>query len=203
MIITDDNLGNLGFWPFDSATKFTPAQDLAAGRKWIEQIYNTLKPNISYPLFVVALKKGTANNPTPLSDEEYATWLTSKGYAVNLQPETAQKVLESMVKAFAANKNMLPTRQSIDSAFLNPNIIKWTYWDATKMTAVQAADQAKTIVSDVGTVLTTSGSVLSFLIKYKTPILFTIVAGAGYFVYKNQDEVKRRIKEKVYKTAGL
>lgn len=200
MIITDDNLGFL--WPWETA-KFTPAQDLAAGKAWIQQIYNSLMPNTTFSNFVVALRKGTANNPTPLSDEEYNTWVQSKGYAVNLQPETAQKVLNSMVKSFAANKNMLPTRQSIDSAFLNPNIIKWTYWDATKMTASQAATSAASVVSDVGTVIGTSASIISVLIKYKTPILMTVFAGAGYFIYKNKDEVVSRIKEKAYKTAGL
>jgi hypothetical protein len=200
MQVTDDNLGFL--WPWETE-KFTPAQDLAAGKAWIQKIYNTLKPNVSFAVFETALRRGTANNPTPLSDAEYAAWLQSKGYAVNLQPETPQKVLESMAKAFAANKNMLPTRMSIDSAFLNPNVIKWTYWDATKMTASQTASQAKEIASDVGTVLSTTGSFLGFIIKYKTPIIYTLAGGLAYFIYKNRAEVMSRIKEKGYKVAGL
>jgi hypothetical protein len=197
------SMGTLGIWPFDSAKTFTKAQDLAAGKAWIQKIYTTLKPNVTFAQFVTTLRKGSANNPTPLSDAEYDAWLTSKGFAVNLQPETPAKVLTSMARAFAANKNMLPTRESIDSAFLNPNVIKWTYWDAAKITASQTATQAAAIVSDVGTVLETSGSALAFIIKYRIPIILLALGGIGYFAYLNKGEIKSRIKEKTYKKLGL
>jgi len=206
-MVTDDNLGDLGFslnplnW-FSSNT-FTPEQDLAAGKAWVKKIYTTLSPNSTYAVFETALRKGSANNPTPLSDAEYNTWLQSKGYAVNLQPETAQKVLDSMAKSFAANKNMLPTRMSIDSAFLNPDIIKWTYWDATKMTASDIVKESSAIVSDASTVLSSAGGVLAFLVKYRIPLIALGLGGLGYFVYKNRAEVMSRVKEKTYEKIGL
>lgn len=197
-----DSMGNFLTDLFSSKKTYSPAENLAAGKTWIKKIYTDLKPNATFAVFEDTLRLSPSGAPK-LSDAELNDFYTTLGSIVNESAPISDKVRASLLATFSKNKNMLPDRRSIMSAFLNPNVIKWTYWDALKVTAKDITSDAKAIVSDVATVASTATGAVGFLIKYRTPLILLALAGAGYFVYQNRGEIKSRLKEKTYKKIGL
>jgi hypothetical protein len=176
---------------FSSPKTFTRQQNIAAANGWLLSVYNALRPNASYSLFIEALKLN--NYSTPISEEDFQDFLDTIGFNVNTSPAIAEKVKAAIVKAYSSNKNMLPNRKNIVSAFLNPDVVKWTYWDATKMTTKQIAtstvETAKTVANVASA--TVSG------IKYVPHIIVGAAFVVGYILFKNRKEVGRRLTEKV------
>lgn len=187
---------------FSSKKTYTTAENIAAGKAWIKGIYNELKPNATFAVFEDTLKLTPSGSPK-LTDAELQDFYKTVGANYNESPAIADKVKASLLATFSKNKNWLPDRRSIMSAFLNPTVIKWTYWDALKVTAKDITTEAKSVVSDIATVASTATGAVGFLIKYRTPLILLGLAGVGYFFYVNKDEVKARIKEKTYKKLGL
>ncbi len=184
---------------FSSENKtFTKSQNISAGYTWLQQVYNELKPNATYAQFIIALKQDSYGT---LVDDEYFndSFMDSVGFAYNTSRAISDKVKASLVKTLSVNKNMLPTRRDISSAFLNPDTVKWTYWDAVKVTSSQAYQTASTVASAVGT----GFSVGAFIMKYSSYFIGAGVIGLGYFLYQNSDELKSRVKEKGFKAIGL
>ena len=194
--LSPGDFGSMGFslnpmdW-FSSAKTFTKQQNITAANGWLLSVYNALRPNATYALFIDALKLDNYNAPIP--EEDFQDFLDTIGFNVNTSPAIADKVKAAIVKAYSANKNMLPNRRNIVSAFLNPDVVKWTYWDATKLTTRQIAtstvDTAKTVANVAAA--TVGG------IKYLPYIIGAAVIGVGYILYKNRDEVGKRLAEKV------
>jgi hypothetical protein len=187
---------------FSSKKTYSPAENLASGKTWIKKIYTDLKPNATFAVFEDTLRLTPSGAPK-LSDSELNDFYTTLGSIVNESSAIADKVRNSLLATFSKNKNMLPDRRSIMSAFLNPDIIKWTYWDALKVTAKDISTEAKGVVSDIATVATTTTGAVSFIVKYRNPIILVALAGLGYFLYQNRGEIKSRVKEKTFKKLGL
>jgi len=203
-VVSEDfgNMNGVLDWLFPSGQKkFTREENIAAGRTWLTSIYNELKPNASYSTFMEALMLDSYNQKIP--DEDFLSFLDTIGFSVNTSKEISDKVKASLVKSLSANKNMLPSRKSIVSAFLDPNNMKWTYWDAIKVTASQTATAAAAAAKDTAAVVSGGLSVLGFIVKYRTPIIIAAAVGVGYFLYQNRSLVGERIKEKGLKTLGL
>lgn len=193
-----NDFGSMGFSLadlFSSKKRFTQAENIAAGKNWLRSVYNELKPNATFIVFEDTLKLSAGGSPK-LTDAELNDFYETVGFNYNESPAIADKVKSSLLSTFSKNKNWLPDRKAIISAFSNPNVIKWTYWDALKVTT-------KEIASDVSSVVTTTVGAATFLVKYRTPIILALLGGAGYFLYSNRDEVGKRVKEKMYKTVGL
>lgn len=192
-----NDFGSMGFSLsdlFSSKKTFTQAENIAAGKNWIRSVYNELKPNASFAVFEDTLRLTSGSEK--LNDSELNDFYSTVGFNYNESPAIADKVKASLLATFSKNKNWLPDRRAIVSAFVNPNVIKWTYWDALKVTT-------KDIATGVSDVVTTTVGAASFLIKYRTPIILTLLGGAAYFLYSNREEVKSRIKEKGFKAVGL
>ena len=200
-----NDFGSMGFSLsdlFSSPKKFSDAQNIAAGKNWIRAVYNELKPNATFAVFEDTLRLSASGGPK-LTVEELTDFYKTVGFNFNTQPAIADKVKDSLVGTFSKNKNWLPDRKSIISAFMNPNVIKWTYWDAIKVASKDIAAEAKSVASDVVSVVSAATGAAGFVIKYRTPIILALLGGAAYFLYSNREEVKSRLKEKGFKAVGL
>jgi len=199
--IVEGDFGFLDFLFSPTSKKHTFAEKVTAGRTWLTAVYNELKPSASYATFMDALTLDSYNQR--ISDEDFQDFLETVGFNVLTSPSIGDKVKASLVKSLSVNKNMLPSRKSISSAFLNPDNVRWTYWDAVKMTAADAATSAvnfsKTVAEGVGG----AASLLTMIIKYRTPIIIGAVGVFGYFLYTKRDIVVGRLSEKALKTIGL
>lgn len=199
MRITDDNIDGLFDW-FSSPKTYTKEQNLAAGRAWLQSVYNALKPNATSTAFFNALRMDSYDSKIP--EEDFISWMTTVGANVNTSAALMDKVKASLLKSFTS-KTMLPTRKSIDSAMLNPDVVKWTYWDAAKVVAKDTASTVTTAAQNVAAVASTATGAVSLIVKYRVPIILLSLAGIGYFIYQNRGEVSARIKEKAFKKIGL
>lgn len=196
-----ESLGLLDLIFGSGKKEFTKAENISAARAWLNSIYNDLRPNASYSTFMEALMLDSYNSK--ISDADFQAFLDTIGYSINNMPSLGDKVKSSLIKAFSSNKNMLPNRRDIVSAMLSPDNIKWTYWDAVKVTASQAATTASDVAKGAASVVTGGASVIGFIVKYRTPIILAALAGVGYFLYRNKDLVSKRLTEKGLKSLGL
>jgi hypothetical protein len=186
---------------FSDKPKLSKEQEIKLGQTWINALYNELKPNATYQTFIEALKLDSYNEKIP--EEDYRDFLSTIGYNVNENETISNKVRAAVVSSLKNNKNGLPSRKSIISAFLNPNNIRITFWDATKIVAKDIATDTKQAVSDVVNIASGSFSFVNFVWRYKVPIAFGVVGLAGWFIYSNRDTIKERAKEKLLTKAGL
>ena len=186
---------------FSSKPKISKEEEIRLGQSWINALYNELKPNATYQTFIEALKLDSYNQKIP--DEDYRDFLSTVGFSVNENKTISDKVRAAVVSSLKNNKNGLPSRKSIISAFLNPENIKITYWDATKIVASNIGTEIKSVASDVATVASGGFSLLGFIVKYRTPILIGVAGLGAWFLYSQRDTIKERVKEKVLTKAGL
>ena len=171
------------------------------GLSWINGLYNDLKPNASYQTFIESLKLDSYNEKIP--EEDYRDFVATIGFNVHTSQIIADKVKEAIISSLRNNKNGLPTRRSIMSAFMNPNVIKITYWDATKILASNVGTQVKSVASDVASVTSGGLSVLSFVVKYRGPIIVGILGLGAWLAYTQRAKIKERLTEKALSTVGL
>ena len=186
---------------FSDKPKLSKEQEIKLGQTWINALYNELKPNATYQTFIEALKLDSYNEKIP--EEDYRDFLSTIGYNVNENETISNKVRAAVVSSLKNNKNGLPSRKSIISAFLNPNNIKITFWDATKIVATNIASDTKQVVSDAASIASGGFSLVSFILKYKAPLAVGVLGLAGWFIYSNRNTIKERAKEKLLTKAGL
>lgn len=192
-----------GFFDFlsSSSSKISKEEEIRLGQSWINGLFNELKPNSTYQTFIEALKLDSYNQKIP--EEDYRDFLSTIGYNVNVSKTISDKVRAAIVSSLRNNKNGLPSRKSIISAFLNPNNIKITYWDASKIVASNIGTDVKSVVSDVTNIVGGGFSVLSFIIKYRNPIILGVVGLGVYVAYTQREKIKERLTEKAFSTVGL
>jgi hypothetical protein len=186
---------------FSDKPKLSKDQEIKLGQTWINALYNELKPNATYQTFIDALKLDSYNEKIP--EEDYRDFLSTIGFNVNENETISNKVRAAVVSSLRNNKNGLPTRKSIISAFLNPNNIKITYWDATKIVATGFAKDTSEFVSDSGKLVSGTFSVIGFIAKYRVPIVLGTLGLAGWYFYSQRDKIKERVNEKILSTVGL
>lgn len=192
-----------GFFDFlsSSSSKISKEEEIRLGQSWINALFNELKPNSTYQTFIEALKLDSYNQKIP--EEDYRDFLSTIGFNVNESKTISDKVRAAVVSSLRNNKNGLPSRKSIISAFLNPNNIKITYWDASKIVASNIGTDVKSVVSDVTNIVGGGFSVLSFIIKYRNPIILGVVGLGVYVAYTQREKIKERLTEKAFSTVGL
>lgn len=192
-----------GFFDFlsSSSSKISKEEEIRLGQSWINALFNELKPNSTYQTFIEALKLDSYNQKIP--EEDYRDFLSTIGFNVNESKTISDKVRAAIVSSLRNNKNGLPSRKSIISAFLNPNNIKITYWDASKIVASNIGTDVKSVVSDVTNIVGGGFSVLSFIIKYRNPIILGVVGLGVYVAYTQREKIKERLTEKAFSTVGL
>lgn len=192
-----------GFFDFlsSSSSKISKEEEIRLGQSWINGLFNELKPNSTYQTFIEALKLDSYNQKIP--EEDYRDFLSTLGFNVNESKTISDKVRAAIVSSLRNNKNGLPSRKSIISAFLNPNNIKITYWDASKIVASNIGTDVKSVVSDVTNIVGGGFSVLSFIIKYRNPIILGVVGLGVYVAYTQREKIKERLTEKAFSTVGL
>ena len=192
-----------GFFDFlsSSSSKISKEEEIRLGQSWINALFNELKPNSTYQTFIEALKLDSYNQKIP--EEDYRDFLSTLGFNVNESKTISDKVRAAVVSSLRNNKNGLPSRKSIISAFLNPNNIKITYWDASKIVASNIGTDVKSVVSDVSNIVGGGFSVLSFIIKYRNPIILGVVGLGVYVAYTQREKIKERLTEKAFSTVGL
>lgn len=192
-----------GFFDFlsSSSSKISKEEEIRLGQSWINALFNELKPNSTYQTFIEALKLDSYNQKIP--EEDYRDFLSTLGFNVNESKTISDKVRAAVVSSLRNNKNGLPSRKSIISAFLNPNNIKITYWDASKIVASNIGTDVKSVVSDVTNIVGGGFSVLSFIIKYRNPIILGVVGLGVYVAYTQREKIKERLTEKAFSTVGL
>lgn len=194
-------MGGILDWFSSSSSSFTRQQNIDAGNAWLRAVFNEVKPNATFDQFIYSLKQDGYG--ALISDEDFMDFLDTVGFNYNTSKAITDKVKASLVATFSKDKNMLPTRRSIISAFLNPDNVKWTYWDVTKTLASQAASATSSAVKTAASAVSTGADVLGFIVKYRTPIILLTLTGAGWFLYQNRAEVGARIKEKGMRAMGL
>lgn len=200
------DFGNMGEWYnplswFGGEKKFTREQNIAAGETWLKQVYAEAKPSYTYAKMVEQLRM--THYGEMITDEEYKSFLDSIGFSVNTSKAISDKVKASLVKAMALNKTKFPDRRQFSSAFINPDTVKWTFLDAVTQVAKQGAVQIQNVAKDVATVANVTFSTVGGILKYRWWIIGALAAGAGYFLYKNRDEFKNRLKQKTFEKMGL
>jgi len=186
---------------FSDKPKLSKEQQIQLGQTWINSLYNELKPNANYQTFIDALKLDSYNEKIP--EEDYRDFLSTVGFNVNENKTISDKVKAAIISSLKNNKNGLPSRKSIISAFLNPNNIRITYWDATKMVATSFAKDTSEFVSDSGKLVSGGLSVVAFIAKYRVPIFLGTLGMAGWYFYSQRDKIKERVNEKILSTVGL
>lgn len=198
--VENEDFGGILDW-FSSSSKISKEEEVRLGQSWVNALYNELKPNATYQTYIEALKLDSYNQKIP--EEDYRDFLSTVGYNVNVSKTISDKVRAAVVASLKNNKNGLPSRKSIISAFLNPNNIKITYWDATKMVASNISTEVKSVVSDVASVASGGFSLLSFVVKYRVPIIFGIAGLGVLFAYSQREKIKERLTEKALTKVGL
>jgi hypothetical protein len=198
-------MGDFGAWYdptswFSSDKKFTPEQNILAAKNFLRKIHSEASPSYSYDRMIQNLQSTSYGEL--LSQEEFNSFLDSFGFGVNTSPSIADKVKANLVAAIKSNKSKFPDRRQLSSAWLNPNV-KFTLIDAISLTAKQGAQVVSSVAKDVATVANVGFSTLGGILKYRWYILGALAVGAGYFVYKNKDEVTKRLKEKTFQKIGL
>lgn len=186
---------------FTSPKKISKEEEIRLGLSWVNALYNELKPNASYQTYIESLKLDSYNQKIP--EEDYRDFLATVGFNVNQNKTISDNVRAAVVSSLRNNKNGLPTRRSIISAFLDPKNIRITYWDATKIVASDIGKEVKSVVSDVASVAQGGFSLLGFIVKYRAPIILGLVGLGAWFVYSNRGTIKERAKEKLLSKAGL
>jgi hypothetical protein len=186
---------------FSDKPKISKDQEIKLGQAWINSLYNELKPNATYQTFIDALKLDSYNEKIP--EEDYRDFLSTVGANFYISEVIANKVKDAIVSSLRNNKNGLPTRKSIISAFLNPNNIKITFWDASKITVKDFVTGTTKVATGLANFASGSFSFVNFVWKYKIPIAVGVVGLAGWFIYSNRDTIKERAKEKLLTKAGL
>jgi hypothetical protein len=198
-------MGDFGAW-FDPTTwfssnkKFTKEQNIAAARAFLKKIHTEAKPNYTYDRMIQNLRTTTYGEI--LTDEDFNSFLDSFGFGVNTSPTIAEKVKSNLVSAMSSSRSKFPDRRQLSSAWLSPDA-KFTLIDALSSTAKQGSQVISSVAKDVATVANVGFSTVGSILKYRWYILGAIAVGAGYFVYKNRDEVVKRLKEKTFQKIGL
>ena len=198
--LKDGDFGGILDW-FSSPKKISKEEQIRLGQSWINSVYNELKPNATYQTFIEALKLDSYNQKIP--EEDYRDFLATIGFNVNENKTISDKVKSAVVSSLRNNKNGLPSRRSIISAFLNPNNIRITFWDASKVVASSAAKDVKEFTGDVASVASGTFSIIGFIAKYRVPIIITAAGLAAWFFYSKREVVKERISEKILGSVGL
>jgi hypothetical protein len=198
--VENEDFGGILDW-FSSSSKISKEEEIRLGQSWVNSLYNELKPNATYQTYIEALKLDSYNQKIP--EEDYRDFLSTVGFNVNVSKTISDKVRAAVVASLKNNKNGLPSRKSIISAFLNPNNIKITYWDATKILASNVGTEIKSVASDVASVTSGGLSVLSFVVKYRGPIIVGLLGIGAWLAYTQRAKIKERLTEKALSTVGL
>lgn len=198
--VENEDFGGILDW-FSSSSKISKEEEVRLGQSWVNALYNELKPNATYQTYIEALKLDSYNQKIP--EEDYRDFLSTVGFNVNVSKTISDKVRAAVVASLKNNKNGLPSRKSIISAFLNPNNIKITYWDATKILASNVGTEIKSVASDVASVTSGGLSVLSFVVKYRGPIIVGLLGIGAWLAYTQRAKIKERLTEKALSTVGL
>jgi hypothetical protein len=198
-------MGDFGAWYdptswFSSDKKFTTEQNIIAAKNFLRKIHSEASPSYSFDRMMQNLQSTSYGEL--LSQEEFNSFLDSFGFGVNTSPSIAEKVKSNLVSVMKGNKSKFPDRRQLSSAWLNPNV-KFTLVDAISLTAKQGAQVLSSVAKDVATVANVGFSTLGGILKYRWYILGALAVGAGFFIYKNKDEVTRRLKEKTFQKFGL
>jgi hypothetical protein len=177
---------------FSSEPTFTKEQNVAAGERWLREVYNLAKPNYSFFDMIERLK--TSNFGDRLTDEDYKDFLDSIGFAVHTNKKISDRVRDSLATAMKNSPSKFPDRRQISSAFLNPDNVRWTLLDAIKVTASQGADTVAKVGSDIATVAKIGVGTVSTVFALRWWIVGAAVLGGGYFLYLNRKEVAARLR---------
>jgi hypothetical protein len=199
------DFGELGEWynplSWFGDKKFTKDQNIKAAESWLKQLHADARPSYSYAQMIQQLRM--THYGEQLTDDEFKSFLESIGFSVNTSPTIADRVRKSLASALSLNSKKFPDRRQLSSAFLNPDNVRWTLIDAVGVTVKQGVAQVKDVAATVASVASMATSTIGGIIKYRWAILGLVVVGAGYFVYRNRDEFKVRLKEKTFEKIGL
>ena len=198
--VENEDFGGILDW-FSSKPKLSKEEEVKLGQTWINTLYNELQPNSTYQTFIEALKLDSYNQRIP--EEDYRDFLSTIGYNVNENKTISDKVRAAIVSSLKSNKNGLPSRRSIISAFLNPNNIKITYWDATKIVATDIGKDIKNTATSTVSIVSGGFSALNFILKYKYPIAIGLAGLGAWFFYTQREKIKERLTEKALTKVGL
>lgn len=158
----------------------------ASGMSTLKTIHANMKTNLSLDQFITGLQMTHYGEKIPLN--EFNEWVSNIGFTKEQflkipwkSSSDFQKILTSIASKIPYGK--IPTRMMITDAFLNPSTFKASFIDVASMAIKETASSAKKVVS-------TTVDTLSFITKYKGPILLLVGGIVALKLFKQSDKIK-------------
>lgn len=157
---------------------------------WFQRIHTELKSKATFDQFMNTLRLNSYGDDY-ISIDDFEEWIQSKGEMLNISANVGNSVRLAIVAKFASNQNAIPTRKSIDSAFLNLAGTSWTYFDVAKTTSLDVMKTGKMITDAAGKLTYAASSVATnamdlFSNKW---IFYVGAAFTAYLIWMNKDSI--------------
>lgn len=182
------------------------------GTNFLKQVLASTKATISFDQFMQSLRLDSIGG-AKMPEDDFLSWLDSLGFRVaesqklyfGVKPH--ERVLERIKGSFT-QPNMIPTRKTIDSAFLDIGY-KPTFFDVAKLIAsqtVSAGGQVLTTAtqtaSNVVTAATGTVSAASNIVKFLPYIIYIGIPVGLYILWQARGAVVGAGVRAVRKAAG-
>ena len=176
-----------------SSTNYT------TGISFLKEILANTKANITWDKFYQSLKLDRIDG-TPMSDADLKDWVDSLGYKVIASKTITfgtrpHETILARIKAGFTQPNMVPTRKTIDSAWLSTGYAP-TFFDVAKLAAretanlaVNAATQATKTAADLLQATTSTISAGATITKYLPYVIYIAVPVGAWMLWRARGSV--------------
>jgi len=166
----------------------------AIALNWLQRIHRELKPNATLDVFINSLRLNSFGDAL-IPEPDFQAWIQSKGEMINISQQIADKVRTAIIVKYSSNKNMLPTRATIDSAFLNLATASWGYTDAIKATSLDLMKTGKVIADAAGNLTYAVTKVTTNMLDLFSNkwVFYGGAAFVGFLVWMNKDTIGKAL----------
>ena len=182
------------------------------GSNFLKQVLASTKTNITFDQFMQSLRLDSIGG-AKMPEADFLSWLDSLGFRVAesqkifFGTKPHERVLERIKGSFTQS-NMIPTRKTIDSAFLDIGY-KPTFFDVAKLIASQTAaaggqvlTTATQTASNVISAATGTVSAASTIIKFLPYVIYLGIPLAAYIIWQARSSVVGAGVRAVRRAAG-
>jgi hypothetical protein len=168
---------------------------------WLNSVHRAI-PNMGLTLeqFISSLRLNSYQESIPEAD--FQEWLDSLGWKIKQSSTVANKVKDKMADVYGPFNRQIPTRKSIDSAFLNLASAAYSYLDSSLAVGLEVVNIGKVTADTLGNLAySVSGSAISVLTIAK----WLLLPATGFLiwsVYQNRDEAGKALVRRVGETGG-
>lgn len=180
---------------------------------WLQRVHRELAPNVNVETFINSFRLNSYGEA--ISVEDFQEWLQSLGEKLQLSSAVADSVRNAIVVKYSSDKKMIPTRKSLDSAFINLASTAWGFLDAAKVVGLEAMIAGKIMADATGKLVYSSTSILSsgLSILSNKIVLYPVIGFCAWMLWYNRETLSRaftggvielggKTKDKAIKMAG-